>query len=105
MTVPTSQDIARVDVEHGLTEARGGEGFVKIRVTSDQSDVVMLGQVDPDTARQLATDLMNVAARAEYEQDFWRESHRSGVPENAVGKMLAVVRAGESRRMEGKEPS
>lgn len=105
MAVPMFQDIAGVDVEHGLTEARGGEGFVKIRVTSDQSDVIMLGQIDPETARKLATDLMNVAARAEYEQDFWRESRRAGVSENAVSKVLAVVRAGESRRMEGKEPS
>lgn len=92
-------DLTRVEVEHLLSERDGGLGLVKVRVMAD--GLVLIGAVEPEAARQLATDLMNVAARAEYEQDLWRGCRKADVPEDVVGMVLTTVRFGESDRMAG----
>lgn len=103
MADPTFLDLSRIEVEHGLAERDGGVGFVKIRCLTDQGKVV-LGQVDPAIARELATDLNNVAARAEYEQDLWREAKANDMPDDILGSILGMVRFGEQRRHEGDPP-
>lgn len=68
-------DLIHVEVEHGLGLATG-RGFVKIRLTAD-ADVIILGQLPTDQARQIAGHLLDAAARADY------------------GGLLAIVRQGE----------
>ena len=60
-------DLNGIEVEH-MVNARTGEPTVKIRALAD--DLVLLGQVDPAVARQIAGHLLAAAARAEYEVDM-----------------------------------
>lgn len=65
-------DLADVEVEHLLGDTYGP--LVKIRCSSGPSPttdatgagVILLGQVDPATARSIAAHLTEAAARAEY---------------------------------------
>lgn len=89
-------DLAHIEVEHGLGLATG-KGFVKLRVTAD-ADVILLGQLPTDQARQIAGHLLDAAARAEYEQDFAAAMAGAGFPPEHVGQMLTLVRLGEIDR-------
>lgn len=95
MTSGRITDLERVECEHGLTQA--GKPFVKIRALHTGGSA--FGEVDPADARHLATDLMNVAARAEYEHDLWAGSLAKGIGTEAIAVVLHIVREGEERRM------
>ena len=90
-------DLDRIDVEHLLGLATG-QGLVKIRVTMAKGARIGLGQVDPATARALAANLLNCAARAEYEQDLATEARSAGFGDEQIAAMLAMIRNGEARR-------
>lgn len=92
-------DLSNVEVEH-LLGLGTGLPLVKIRAESDS--VVLLGQVSPDEARQIAGHLVEAAARAEYELDFFTEASKVFGRREAAA-LLHVVRAGERRRHEGGE--
>lgn len=66
-------DLSNVEVEH-LLGLGTGLPLVKIRAESDR--VVRVGQVSPDEARQIAGHLVEAAARAEYEIDFFTEARK-----------------------------
>lgn len=74
-------DLERIDVEH-LLSSTSYEGIVKVRCTG-KDGLIMLGQVTPAAARDIAAHLFEAAARAEYEQDFWAGSKAFGVPEES----------------------
>lgn len=88
------KDLASIDVEH-LLGAKYGP-LVKIR--AEGKDVILLGEVDPDTARKLAAELMTAAARAEYEGDFHRTAVAADMDRQAIGLILHMVRQGEFDR-------
>lgn len=94
----TFGDLDGIEVEHllGLTS---GLGLVKIRAIS--ADRVLLGEVEPASAREIASHLMECAARAEYEQDFANACKASGIDEDDIVRMLGLVRFGEQQRHEG----
>ena len=89
------EDLGEVSIEHGLS-ASSSKGFVKMRATG--RSVVLLCQMTPAEAREQAMHLLEAAARAEYEQDFWAGSMALGASEQAAGAILAAVRQGEARR-------
>lgn len=100
-------DIAGVEVEH-LLSATTHAGLVKLRVTGTvtrhtppqrKGDTqILLGQLSPAMARQIATHLFDEAARAEYEQDLWRAGKAADIADDALGHVLTLVRQGEVAR-------
>jgi hypothetical protein len=96
MPTPSLDDLTDVEVEHLLGMASGA-GLVKLRAIG--RNAVLIGQLHPATARQLALDLLAAAARAEYEQDLATGARNRGIPDDAVGLILQTVREGEARRM------
>lgn len=92
------EDLGNVEVEH-LLGLGTGLPLVKIRAESDLA--VLVGQVDPDSARRIAGHLLEAAARAEYEHDLYSEARRLDLTAEAIGFMLGMVRVGERRRHEG----
>lgn len=95
MTATRIEDLANVSTEHmlGLTT---GLPLVKLRCESDGT--VLIGQLSPDQARDIAMHLMESAARSEYEADFANEAARSEWTDEMVGGVLLMVREGETRR-------
>lgn len=89
------EDLASVSIEHGLSSSTK-HGFVKMR--ADGKTVVLLCQMTPSEAREQAMHLLEAAARAEYEQDFWSGSTEFGASEQAAASILAAVRRGEVNR-------
>lgn len=87
-------DLVDVEVEH-LLGATSKLPLVKLRATGD--GVILLGQLSPADARQIAAHLFEAAARAEYEADFVSELDRMGMGD-ATAVMLRAIRAGERRR-------
>lgn len=94
-------DLAHVEVEHGLGLATG-RGFVKLRLMA-ATDVIILGQLPTDQARQIAGDLLDAAARAEYEQDFATALAGKGFLPEQIGHLLTILRLGEIDRNMTKE--
>ena len=105
MSTPTFRDLLGVSIEHmvsdRLTAHARPAGLVKLRV--DLSDGLHgLGQLTPAQAREIAANLLNAAARAEYESDVILAAHASGGVEavEAVGVLIAkLARSGEMSRM------
>lgn len=87
-------DLVSVEVEH-LLGLSSKHPLVKIRATGD--GVILLGQMSPADARQIAAHLFEAAARSEYEADFADELDRLGLG-NITAVMLAAIRSGERRR-------
>lgn len=90
-------ELANVEVEHLLGLATGLP-LVKLRVESD--DTVMVGQMAPAEARDIAMHLFEAAARAEYEADLANEAKTAGWTDTLTGQLLMMVRAGERHRHE-----
>ena len=85
-------DLTGITVEH-MVGATDHKGMVKLRAES--TEFVLVGQVPPDDARELATNIIVSAARAEYEQDFIAAATVHGLPDEMVATFLALVRQGE----------
>lgn len=89
-------DLTGVEVEH-MVNARTGEPTVKVRALAD--GLVLLGQVDPSEARQIAGHLLEASARAEYEVDMILGLGIAGQATNGNLRMfLGAVRQGEVLR-------
>lgn len=83
-----------VEVEHMLGAAHGP--LVKLRAIGD--GVILLGQLPPADARDIALHLLEAAARAEYEGDLHRTMVSEGWTAPMIGTVLAMVRDGEAVR-------
>lgn len=57
-----------------------------------------LGQLEPAQAREIAANLFEAAARAEYEADFARTATAGGLDGETLGQILLMIRNGEERR-------
>lgn len=90
-------DLAGIEVEHLLGDASGP--LVKIRCLSPKT--ILLGQVSPADARQIAAHLVEAAARAEYEADLFNTMRAEGWTDQMAGAVLHMVRAGEAHRHGG----
>ena len=95
MARPLIGELANVSVEHMLG-LRTGLPLVKLRAESDGA--VLVGQLSPAQARQIATDMLSAAARAEYEYDFFIGAKAVELPESTIGAVLHIVRQGEVQR-------
>ena len=91
---PTISDLAGIETEHLLGDTRGP--LVKIRCLAD--GIVLLGQVEPADAREIAAHLTEAAARAEYEADLYHTMRVQDWPEEHIGMVLHMVRQGEVNR-------
>lgn len=96
MTPATAiKDLHGIEVEHMLGAAYGGP-LVKLRCVGD--GVILLGEVSPDDARQIASHLMEAAARSEYEADLHSAMVANGFTLEVIVALLHMVRAGEANR-------
>lgn len=89
------EDLVNVETEH-LLSATVYKGLVLLRCESDKT--VLVGQMSPEMAREIAAHLFESAARSEYEQDLWAELTRAEMDKQAIGFIFHAVRAGEMRR-------
>ena len=101
MTTPRIDEVLGVEVEHmvgeGLHNAGAPAGLVKMRVQTDVG--VAICQMAPETARRIAVDLFEMAARAEYEGDMFMGASRLGMEALDTATMVSkVVRIGEQIR-------
>lgn len=98
---PTARihDLERVEVEHYLASATQ-RGVVKLRAVSEPA--ILLGELTPDSARNLALDLLDSAARASYEEDLAAGLRAGGGSTATVVAALIAVRNGEAARHEGR---
>ena len=92
-------DLSGIDVEHLLGDTAGP--LVNIRCLSPKT--ILLGQVAPADARQIAAHLMEAAARAEYEADLFNTMRAEGWTDQMAGAVLHMVRSGEAARHQGKD--
>jgi hypothetical protein len=90
-------DLVGIEVEHGVNQR--GHGFVIIRAIGDGA--TSFGEVDPAEARKIATDLMNVAARAEYEQDLLVGGANVGLDMPMMAPLVDALRKAEAARHTG----
>lgn len=105
-------DLTNIEVEHLLAE-RDRTGQVKLRAKGNVAfpdegllGVVFVGQVNPGEARKIANDLLEAAARAEYEEDLAAGLIAMGLDgDQLLAVMLTAVRKGERARMEPDGPS
>jgi len=95
--LPVFDDLIVFEVEH-LVSAQTGKPLVKVRVITDRA--IALGQIDPRDARQIAGHLLECAARAEYEADFYTAATTGGLDEQTVGMVMHLLRFGERTRHE-----
>lgn len=95
MTASRIEDLAGVSVEHMLGLATGLP-LVKFRAESEGT--VLLGQLEPAQAREIAANLFEAAARGEYEADFARTATAGGLDGETLGQILLMIRNGEERR-------
>lgn len=93
------EDLIGIEVEHLLGDRLGA--LVKVRAISDK--VTLLGQVTPESARQIAAHLSEAAARAEYESDLYSELRRNDFDNETIASIFGLVRVGEMRRMTNME--
>ena len=92
-------DLVGIEVEHLLGEASGP--LVKVRAIGEGE--ILLGMISPADARQIAGHLMESAARAEYEADFFTEATNRGLSDSELAALFDMVRTGEMRRHTGGE--
>lgn len=92
------EDLVNVEVEH-LLGLVSGLPLVKLRAES--KGTVLVGQLEPAQAREIACHLFEAAARAEYEHDLYSSTIAAGFGDDLLGPMLHLVREGERRRLQG----
>lgn len=92
--------ITSVGIEH-LLGAATGKGLVKLRVAGPEH--ILLDDMSPAMARDIAAHLFEAAARAEYEQDLWSAGKAAGLDDQALGAILHLIRHGETGRHESPE--
>lgn len=87
-------DLNGIEVEHLLGETHGP--LVKVRCLS--AGDILLGQISPADARQIAAHLTEAAARAEYEADLFNTMRAEGWDDPTIGSLMHLVRYGEANR-------
>lgn len=95
MTASRIEDLTDVSVEHMLGMATG---LPLVKLRAESAGTVLVGQLDPDAARQIAQHLLESAARAEYEADLANGTRAAGFSDDLVAELLALVRQGEIGR-------
>lgn len=90
-------DLNGIEVEHLLGETHGP--LVKVRCLS--AGDILLGQISPADAREIAAHLTEAAARAEYEADLFITMRAEAWTDQMAAVVLHMVRAGEARRHQG----
>lgn len=89
-------DLHGIEVEHLLGDTSGP--LVKIRCHG--SGHILIGQVDPAAARQIAAHLTEAAARAEYESDLYTTMRAAQFDDTVIGAIFHLVRQGEANRLD-----
>lgn len=89
------EDLANVGTEHFVSD-RTSTGMVKLRAQSEST--LLIGQLTPDQAREIATHLNESAARAEYEADFYAEAIRREWEPPMIAGVMVMIRNGEMTR-------
>jgi hypothetical protein len=98
VTASRIEDLTDVSVEHMLGMATG---LPLVKFRAESNGTVLLGQLDPDAARQIAGHLLESTARAEYEADFANATQGAGFSDDLVAELLGLVRQGEIDRHAG----
>jgi hypothetical protein len=100
-------DLRGTDVEqmvgaHLLSSGSLNPGLVVLRVHGSGAEIV-LGHIPPSQARELAGQLLEAAARAEYEGDFLTAATRAGFDNGVIGGIINLIRHGEFERCTAEE--
>ena len=90
----TIRDLDGIEVEHLLGQTYGP--LVKLRCLS--AGTILVGEVTPGAAREIAAHLAEAAARAEYEADLFHAMQAAEFDARVIGGVLTMVRAGEIHR-------
>lgn len=91
------RDLDGIEVEHLLGQTYGP--LVKIRCLS--AGAILLGEMTPGAAREIAAHLAEAAARAEYEADLFNAMQAAEFDDRVIGGVLMMVRSGEANRHQG----
>lgn len=97
--IPLIADLTNVETEHlvgSITKA----GLVRLRAESENPahHVILLGELTPTQAREIATHLFESAARAEYEEDLLQQLTAREFDDDVIASIFQMVRAGEYHR-------
>lgn len=96
MTTPTRiEDLISVETEHLIGVTKDAP-LVTLRCIGDKT--ILLGQLTPAAARDIANHLNESAARAEYEFDLFTGSRARGIDDAHIAALLTIVREGEYTR-------
>lgn len=95
-------DLIGTEIEHlvgaALLEQNDpNPGLVSIRAFV-AAPIIAIAHLRPAQARQIAGQLLDAAARAEYEGDFFTAARTAGWPNDLVGSVAHLVRQGEIKR-------
>jgi hypothetical protein len=87
--VMAADDIANIECRSGVNDR--DQGFITVVVvTGDER--MLLGQLDPATARQLGMQFLEVAEAAEQDAAVMRVIHKLELPEELAGAVIAELR-------------
>jgi hypothetical protein len=82
-------DLVSVEVRSGVSER--GDPFCTV-VAETSTRQLLLGQLPPDTVRQMALDFLGAAEAAETDAIVFRLLRRVGLEDAAIGRFVADMR-------------
>lgn len=82
-------ELVSIEVVSGVNES--GEAFVTVTAT-DSNRGMMLGQLPPETMRELAMNFLGVAEAAETDAIVFRMLRDIGLDDSAIGMFVAQMR-------------
>jgi hypothetical protein len=95
-------DLTGVETEH-LVGGTTGEFLPLVTLRCLGNTTILLGQMSPADAREVAAHLFEAAARAEYETDLLIELKNNHFADEAIAGLFKMVRTGEQTRHKGVE--
>lgn len=96
--MPKIHDMTNIEIEH-LLGVHTDCGIVQARISLVGGDVV-LTQMTPAIAKKIGGDLIEAAARADYEGDLGRGAKEFGMDKPMIARLITIVRRGERARCE-----
>jgi hypothetical protein len=86
-------DLAGIDMESGVSEA--GKPFCRIRATSADGTVILLGQLSPDDMRRYGLSALEVAEAADQDAAVLAAVRKLDLPDQMAAVVIRELR--ESR--------
>lgn len=94
-------DLVHVDVSHQLNSLDSTPAVV---LRCKGTGALLLGHLTPAQARQIAADLLDSAARADYESDLVNGLTEAGFTPEQRAAIVTILRNGETTRRQNGGP-